>query len=232
MTFDAINYNQLLSSCENLLVDTGSTDLINIFPQAIQFSENKCYQALDMLSNRGTDNSVALTASTRTATLPAAVNVVEGISAITPYGNQTGKRNPVERASIDFIDMAYPDPTITGLPTWYALLSDTVAVFAPTPDHNYYIEVTGTVDPPPMSATQQTSPLGNYFPDLLLSGCMIFLSIWQRDVGSPMAPQDANAWQAAFAEQLKSAQEYIQRQKAQDPNWTPFSPTPLSTPRG
>ena len=232
MAFDPITYNGLVTAIQNLVVDNGSTAFTGILPQMIQFSENKCYQSLDLLSSRGTDNSVALTPNVRTATLPADMNIVEGISAITPYSNPTGKRNPVERTSIDFIDMAYPDPTITGLPTWYAMLSDTTIVFAPTPDHNYYIECTGTVDPPPMSAAQQTSPLGNYFPDLLLSASMIFMSAWQRDFGSQMNPQDANLWQTAFDGQLKSALEYIQRQKAQTPNWSPFSATPESTPRG
>lgn len=232
MSFNPITYDQLINSIQNLVVDNGSVPFNNIIPQSIQFAEGKCYRELDLLSSRIQDNSVQLVTSTRTVTCPTAVNIVEGVSAITPFNSQTGKRNPVERASIDFIDMAYPDNTITGTPVWFCMLSDTTMVFAPTPDHPYYIEVTGTAAPIAMSPDQQTSPLGNYFPDLLLSCAMTFMSAWQRDVGSAMSPQDANTWQAAAEEQMKSAQEYIQRQKSQDNNWSPFTATPLSAPRG
>lgn len=232
MTFNPITYNALQTACQNLLVDNGSVAFTGIFPQAIMFAEGDLYRQLDLLSDRISDNTVHLTSGTRTATCPTTINIVEGVSVITPSTDATGKRNPAERVSIDFIDMAYPDPTILALPIWFAMLSDVTMVFASTPDQNYYIEVTGTAAPVAMSAAQQTSPLGNYFPDLLLSTCMIFLSNWQRDFGSQMAPQDSQMWQTSHDMQLKSALEYIQRQKAQDPNWSAMSPSPLSTPRG
>lgn len=232
MSFNPLTYNALVTAVENLLVDNGSSQLISIIPQAIMFAEGDLYRSLDMLSDRISDNTVRLVTGTRTATCPTSINIVEGVSVITPSTGTTGKRNPAERASIDFIDMAYPDPTILSLPTWFAMLSDVTMVFASTPDQNYYIEVTGTAAPVAMSSAQQTSPLGNYFPDLLLSTSMIFLSNWQRDFGSQMNPQDSQMWQTSHDMQLKSALEYIQRQKSQDTNWSPYTAAPLSTPRG
>ena len=235
MAFNALTYNTLVAALQNLMVDAApSPQFTQILPQAIQYAEGRLYRELDMLSDRIQDVTTTLTASSRSATCPAAVDIVEGISVITLAGSvpPIGKRNPVERTSIDFIDMAYGNETLTGLPVWFSMLSDTTMVFAPTPDQAYYIEVTGTAAPVAMSSVQQTSPLGYYFPDLLLSGCMVFMSAWQRDVGSQMNPQDVNTWQAAYDLQMKSALEYIQRQKSQDPNWSAFTATPISTPRG
>lgn len=229
----AINYDTLTSSLQNLLVDNGSTDYTQILPQAIAYAENRLYRELDLLSCRGSDVSVTLSTTTRNATCPATISVVEGISYLTPAGNAppNATRNGIERASLDFIDGMYGNEATQGTPLYFAMKSDTIIVVAPTADQAYKIEITGTVQPTPMSSTNETSFLGNYFQDLLLAGCMIFLSNWQRDAGSAMSPQDANNWQSAYDMEFKSAEEFVQRQKSQDPNWNPFTPTPLSQPR-
>lgn len=230
----ALTYNLLVSSLQNLLVDSGSTEFNQILPQSINFAEGKCYRELDLLSDRLSDTSVTLTAATRNATCLSSVSIVEGIAILTPAGQipPTAKRIGVDRASLDFIDRAFPDESVTGVPQYYAMKTDTNIVFGPSPDSAYKIEITGTGQPPAMSSTQQTSPLGNLFPDLLLAANMIFMSAWQRDVGSPASPQDANTWQQAYDSLFKSATEFIQRQKSQDPNWNPYTATPMSTPRG
>lgn len=228
-----ISYNTLLNSIKNLVVDTGSTDFTAIFPQAIQYAESRCYRELDMLALRGSDTSVTLSTSTRNATCPSTVSIVEGISLLTPAGNAppNATRVPLERASIDFIDQFYGNETTQSQPLFYAMKSDTAIVIAPTADAAYKIEITGTVQPTPMSLGNQNSFLGDFFPDLLLSAAMVFMSAWQRDAGSQMSPQDVNTWQSMFDMEMKSAQEWVQRQKSQDPNWNPLSPTPLSQPR-
>lgn len=229
----SINYDTLTTTLQNLLVDNGSADYTQILPQAIAYAENRLYRELDLLSCRGTDTSVILSTTTRNATCPATISVVEGISYLTPAGNSppNATRNGIDRASLDFIDRMYGDETVKGPPIYFAMKSDTAIVLAPTADQAYKIEITGTVQPAPMSSTNETTFLGNYFQDLLVAGCMIFMSNWQRDAGSQFSPQDMNNWQTAYDAEFKSAQEFVQRQKSQDPNWNPFTPTPLSQPR-
>lgn len=232
----AMTYNSLLSYLENLLVDSApSTDFSNILPAAIQQAENDLYRSLDLLACRGSDTTVTLTPSSRDATCPATISVVEGISYLTPVGNTppTATRNGLERASLDFIDMMYgASEATTGTPLYFAMKSDTAIVIAPTPASAWKLEITGTAQPTAMSASNQTTFLGNQFPDLLLAGCMVLLTAWQQNWGaSSDNPQMAISWKSNYDGLMKPALEYVQRQKSQSPNWNPFSPTPLSTPR-
>lgn len=230
----SLDYSTLLSSIKNLCVDDGSTDFTAIFPQAIAYCENRAYRELDMLSDRVDPSpTVTLSAGSRNATCPASIQVVEGINLLTPVGQvpPTASRSNLERMSLDFIDIAYGSESTTGTPTVFAMKTDTTIILAPTPASAWKIEIVGTGQAAPMSPTNTTSPLGNYFPDLLLSGVMIFMSAWQRDVGGQMNPGDADTWSSAFKMQMQSAIEFIQRQKSQDPGWNPLTPTPLATPR-
>lgn len=232
----AMTYNQLLVYLENLLVDAApSTDFTSILPAAIQYSEDRIYRELDLLSTRTSDTSVALTPSSRNATCPSAINVVEGISLLTPVGNTppTAARSVLERASLDFIDFTYgASEASTGTPLYFAMKSATGIVFAPTPASAWKIEITGTAQPTAMSLSNQTTYLGNNYPDLLLAGCMVFLTGWQQNFGaSSDNPQMAMSWETQYNKLFSSANEEVQRQKSQDPNWTPFAPTSLSEPR-
>ncbi len=231
-----MSYDQLLNYSMNLMVDQApSADFSSIFPAAIQQAENDLYRTLDILSCRASDSTVTLTVSNRNATCPSTVSIVEGISYLTPVGNTppTATRNGIERTSLDFIDQFYGDETATGTPLYFAMKSDTAIVFAPTPASAWKIEITGTVQPTAMSPSNQTSFLGNQFPDLLLAGVIVFMCAWQKDLGqSSDNPQLALSWQSTYDRLLKSAVEFVQRQKSQDAGWNPYSPTPLSTPRG
>lgn len=231
----AITYTDLVTTLENLVVDTGSSDFTAILPQAIAYAENRCYRELDMLSTRGTSSPVTLTVGSRSATCPATISVVQGISLLTPAGNSppTATRVPLERTSMDFIDSFYGDETATGTPLFYEMKNDTAIILAPTPASAWKIEIVGTLQPAAMTNSNQTTPLGNYFQDLLIAGCMVFLTGWQQNFGSQADnPQMSQSWESQFGKLKDSALEFVQRQKSQDPNWTPFTPTPLSTPRG
>ncbi len=231
-----MTYDNLLNYSMNIMVDAQpSSDFQAIFPAAIQQAENSIYRALDLLSCRGSDSTATLSTSTRNATCPSTISIVEGISYLTPAGNTppNATRNGMERVSLDFIDQFYGDESVQGKPLYFAMKSDTAIVVAPTSDATYKIEITGTVQPTAMSPSQQTSFLGNQFPDLLLAGVIVFMCAWQKDLGqSSDNPQLALSWKGIYDGLMPSAMEYVQRQKSQSPNWNPFSPTPLSTPRG
>ncbi len=232
----SMSYDDLLNYSMNIMVDAApSADFSQIFPAAIQQAEGDLYRLLDILSCRASDSTVTLTASNRNATCPSTVSIVEGISYLTPVGNvpPTATRNGLERTSLDFIDSFYGDETVTGTPLYFAMKSNTNIVFAPTPLSAWKIEITGTVQPTPMSPSQQTSFLGNQFPDLLLAGVIVFMCAWQKDLEQQSDnPQMALSWQGTYDRLLKSAVEFVQRQKSQDPGWNPYSPTPLTAQRG
>ncbi len=232
----AINYNDLVLTVKNLVVDTGGDDFTQILPQAIAYAENRCYRELDFLANRTADTSVTLASGTRSATYAGDISVIEGVNLVSPAGGTlpTGTRISLERASLDLIDSLYGiGSATTGVPEFYALLNDVTLIFAPTPNGAFHTEIIGTFQPAPMSFSNQTTVLGNYFQEMFIAACMIFLTGWQQNFGAQSDnPQMSQSWEGQYMKLKDSALEFIQRQKSQDPNWTPFTPTPLSTPRG
>lgn len=232
----SMTYNDLVNALKNLLVDqTPSTDFTGILPSAIQYAEDRIYRELDLLAERIADFTDPVTAGTRGITCPTTISIVEGVALLTPAGQTppSARRNVLERASLDFIDFMYGDESAVSVPTYFSMLSDVNIVLAPTPDSAYILEVTGTAQPQAMTSLNQSTWLGDNVPDLLLAAAMVFMTGWQKNYGAQSDdPQMSQSWENQYKTLMTSAQEFVQRQKSQDPNWSPFSPTPLSTPRG
>lgn len=228
-----MNYTDLVANLTNLLQATGSTDFTAILPALIADGENRIYREIDFLTTR-TTNTATCASGSRNVTCPANIIIVEGVSVISPSGSApaAGTRNNLERVSLDFIDLTWPQESVTGLPLNFAMKSDTAVVVSPTPDANYTAEFTGIYRPAPISASNPTTWLATNLPDLLLASCMIFGSAYQRDFGAMSDnPQMAVSWESHYQALKQGAVEEEQRRKDQGVNWTPFSQTPASTPR-
>lgn len=233
-----MNYTQLVTDLTTLLVVSPSdTSFQAILPALIDDAEQRIYRELDFLETRTTDSSISFTTNSRNVTLPSTIIVCEGISAITPVSTQPnlGMRNVLEHVSLDFIDSTWPIETgggATGVPAMFAMKTDIIAVVAPTPDGSYVMEVTGTIRPAPISATNTTTWLGDHLPDLLLAACMVFGFGYLRDWGSASDdPQAAVSWEGHYQALKVSAMEEEQRRKSQGNGWTPYSATPQAPPR-
>ncbi|MDE2096315.1 MAG: hypothetical protein KGL39_03650 [Patescibacteria group bacterium] len=139
-----------------------STALPNITTNA----EARIYRELDFLGQRTTNSSLSFTSGSRQLDLSQMTNgqqiiVVQGLAAITPAATQpsAGTRVQFELTTPDFIDFVWPTAATTAQPganqvgPYYALLSDSLVVVAPTPDGAYVAEVTGIFRPPPLGVT-------------------------------------------------------------------------------
>ena len=163
--------------------------------------------------------------------------VVQGISAIipSPIVPSLGRRQRFRVASLDWIDNIWPNEATTAVPTpdnaYFAMLSDTIAVVAPTPPAAYVAEITGTWRPTQLSATNTETWLSTVLPDLLFCACMIEATAWQQDFGEQSDnPQMAMSWARRYSEAKASALEEDQRRKSAGPGWQPFAPTPNAQP--
>lgn len=232
-----MTYMQLNTYLQTIIVDQApSTDYTVILPAVIQDAEQRIYRDMDFISTRTIDSTGALTAGNRNFTLPTdtvVFLVVQGVSVL-PVGSTfgtTGKQTVLDPVSLDDIDWTWPDPTVQKLPGKWTMLNDTTIVVGATPDQNYPVVITGTFRPASMSAANQTSYIGNIYPDLLVKACMIFLAGYQRDFGQQSDnPQLAVSWKTEYADALKSAMSEEQRRKGQGQGWEHFSPTPEATP--
>jgi hypothetical protein len=233
----AMTYDQLNTYLQTILPDQGpSTDYTTILPAAIQYAEQRIYRDMDFVATRTVDSPTNFVAGSREFTLPTSAHtilVVQGVSAMTPVGSTTtnGKQNILEQASLDYIDSTWPDVTLQGVPDTWAMKNDAVIVVKPTPDQNYNAAITGTFRPTAMSATNETTYIGNVYPDLLIAACMIFLAGYQKNYGAQGDdPRQAMSWETQYGIQLKNALSEEQRRKGQGVGWVPFSPAPEAQP--
>lgn len=232
-----MNYTDLVNTISNLVVISPTDpNFVQIFPQGITYSEDRLYRELDLLSTVTRDNA-PLVASNRNFTLPSNNGrfvVTNGFNIITPAGTtvpDSGSRTQMIPVSRDYLDAVWGSVAGTGLPTQYAMITDQTIIVGPWPDQNYTLEVVGTIQPAQLSATNTTTFLSLYLPDLLTAAMMIFMSGFQRDFGAQSDdPAQAQSWQSQYDKLFASALTVELRKKYASGAWASLSATPTATP--
>jgi len=95
--------------------------------------------------------------------------------------DQTGNYNYLLNKDVNFLREAYPNPTVTGLPKYYALfgnqlsnLEDLTYILTPTPDQNYTVEMHYFYYPP-TTVQGQITTIGS-----LTSGSLYTNGVYQN----------------------------------------------------
>lgn len=212
-----------------------------IIPNIIDYAEQRIYRELDLLATRVTDTSASFAVNTRTFSLPTATGtylVVEELSAITPSTLSSsqvagsGIRTPLQQVTKQFIDSVYPSATSgSSIPRFFAMLSNTDVLVGPSPDKAYPIEVIGTQRPTPLSASNSSTYLCSYLPDLFFAASMVAATNQARQAsGRQQAGQDTTQWEKEYQQLLMSAMAEENRKKSQSQAWTTQQPNPIATP--
>ena len=82
-----------------------------------------------------------------------------------------------------------------------------------------------------MAASNQTTFISQYLPDLLIMASMVYISAYQRNFGRQSDdPQMAQSYESQYQTLLKSAAVEEARKKFEGPGWTSQSPSPISSP--
>lgn len=212
------------------------------FPQATSYAENRIYREIPMLGAREVVSSLSTTAGTRTIDISALsppMLVVEEVSLITPISTvpSEGTRVRFNLATLDFINVVWPQESVTAAPTaanpfnkYWTLLDATHVVIAPTPDQTgYAVELTGLVQPAPISSGNPTTYLSINYPELLEAGCCIFLSgALNRNFGAQGdEPQQAVSWESQFQTLLAAAKREERRRRGLEPDAPAPPPVPM-----
>jgi hypothetical protein len=201
----ALDYATWVATMANLtVIDANDPNFVQILPSAIDYAEQRLYRELDLL-NTVTRDTGQLTVGTRTFTLPSNLGrfvVTNGMNVITPSVTTTpddGTRNQMVPVSRDVLDMIWPSTTGAGLPKQYAMITDQQVIVGPAPDAAYTVEVIGTIRPTPLSASNTTSYLTLYLPDLFEAASMVFMSGYMRNFGSQADdPKLAVSWESQY----------------------------------
>lgn len=235
----ALNYTTYVDQLANLMVAVSTDANFQTFlPGCIDYAEQRMYRELDLLAAQITDDTQVTTANDRFFALPTGRGTfitVDNVNAITPNatGASAGTRNPLIPTAREFIDAVYPSAVAnTGLPQFYALTSDTLLILGPAPDADYVLEVVGTIRPAPLSASNSSTFLTAYLPDVFMAASMVFASGYMRDFGGQGSdnPGMSVSWEGQYKTLMNSAQVEEARKKFQSEAWTSDSPSPLATP--
>ena len=200
-----MTYDQFCARLQVLLeVDPGTdVDWATLLPAAVEEAELRCYRDLDPVAARGSA-TLAATAAAPGLVLPAACNIPRELH-LTPM--PAGALSPhIARRDETFLSELYPDPTITGVPKYWALTAIGTALLAPAPSQAFGLTLLYTQRPAPLSASNETTWLSTWCPDLMVFAAMVYASGYQRNYGAQADdPQQAMSWERQYGRALKTA---------------------------
>lgn len=230
----AMDYNTFVATVANIMAtDSTAPEFIQILPQAIAYAENRIYRELDIIDAVHINDTSTLTPLNRNFTLPAAPYgnflTVQGINILYGVGPQRRQLQPV---AISYLNSVWGSPTGATLPEYFAMVKQDTILVGPWPDQAYTVEVIGTYQPQPLSATNTTTFLTTYLEDLFVAGSLVFMSGYMRDFGSQSDnPAQAQSWEAQFKQLFNSANMLELRKKFCGAGWTSLSSMPISPTR-
>jgi len=166
-----MTYTELCTNIQSITENTFSASELAMFTQQ---AEQKIYNTVQVANLRKNVTGVTSPANKYLSCpddflSPYSIAVIDGTGAYTFLLNK----------DVNFIREAYPTPTSTGLPKYYAIfgpLSSNVNelsfLLGPTPDAVYTMELHYFYYPPSI-VTASTSWLGDNFDSVLLNGALI-----------------------------------------------------------
>jgi hypothetical protein len=168
-----MNYADLTQNIQDITENTFSADQLALFTQQ---AEQKIYNAIQIANLRKNVTGV-LTASNPYLACPEDFLSVYSLSVYPASG--TGDYAFLLNKDVNFMREAYPNPTSTGQPKYYAIFGPQSAnvnelslILGPTPDANYNAELHYYYYPESI-VTAGNTWLGDNFDSALLNGTLI-----------------------------------------------------------
>ena len=233
-----MDYNAYVQQISTMaVVPVTDTNFQIILPQMISYAELRMQRDLDFLSTQISNSNYSLTAGNGTLTIPTSAFVVmETFEVI----DGSGISMPLLAVGKEFIQNVYGTGSSTGLPQYFAVyggdsattgLTSQNMIVGPIPDLNYAIRLTGTVRSAPLSASNTTTYISTYLPDMFIMASMIYISAFQRNFGRQSDdPQMAQSYESQYQILKDSALLEENRKKFEAAAWTSYSPAPAATP--
>ena len=233
-----MDYNAYVQQISTMaVVPVTDTNFQIILPQMISYAELRMQRDLDFLSTQISNSNYSLTAGNGNLTIPTSAFVVmETFEVI----DGSGSSMPLLAVGKEFIQNVYGTGSSTGLPQYFAVyggdsattgLTSQNMIIGPIPDLNYAIRLTGTVRSAPLSASNTTTYISTYLPDMFIMASMIYISAFQRNFGRQSDdPQMAQSYESQYQILKDSALLEENRKKFEAAAWTSYSPAPAATP--
>jgi hypothetical protein len=176
-----MNYAALVTAISDYTENTFTTTDMNTF---IQQAEQRIYNTVQFPSLRKNVTGL-LTSGNKYLSCPDDFLSSYSIAIISGYGTANETYTYLLNKDVNFLREAYPNPTDTGIPKYYALFGPTTTagtppvptnelsfILAPTPNSAYYAELHYYYYPTSIT-TALTTWLGDNFDTVLLYGALV-----------------------------------------------------------
>lgn len=178
-----MNYTQLTTAiCD--YTQNFDQDFIDNIPVFVKQAEQRIYNTVQFPSIRKNVTGL-VSQSTPYLSAPADFLAVYSLAVV----DNTGAYEYLLNKDVNFIRQAYPTPTSTGLPKYYALFGPTVSgstisnelsfIVGPKPDANYTVELHYYYYPESIVTAGETW-LGDNFDSVLLYGSLVEAYIFMK----------------------------------------------------
>jgi len=175
-----MNYSQLVTAIEEY-TETSEATFISQIPTFVQLAEERIYNTVDLPSLRRNVTGT-LTINNKYLSVPSDFLSVYSLAVIKTDGTYEYLLNK----DVNFIRQAYPQPTDTDIPKYYAIFgpdssspTNLTIILGPTPDLAYSAELHYFYYPESI-VTASTSWIGDNFESALLYGALREAVIFQK----------------------------------------------------
>lgn len=161
-----MNYTQLKTAIIDYTENTDS-EFESMIDTFIQLSEQRIFNSV-LIPNLRRNSTANAYANNRYLETPTDFLSTYEMMIIDADGNYW----PMLQKEVSFMRQAYPDPSYTALPQYYAFFDDNTFYLAPTPNQAYTVELHYYYYPESI-VTNGTSWLGDNFEMVLLYGALV-----------------------------------------------------------
>ena len=159
-----MNYSELTTNIEDICEQTFTAGQLAMFTQQ---AEQKIYTTVDLPAFRKNQTG-SMTSGNKYLTMPTGMLYVYSLAVIAANGSYEFLINK----DVNFIREAYPGPTDTAKPKYYAVFDQNSFILGPTPDASYSSEIHFSYYPESI-VTAGTTWLGEEFDSALLNGALV-----------------------------------------------------------
>ena len=205
-----MTYTELIAAISAYTENTEANFLAEI-PTFVRQAEQRIYNSIQFPSLRKNMTGV-VSSGNKYLSCPNDFLSVYSLAVIENYGTATETYEYLLNKDVNFIRQAYPTPSDTGLPRYYALFGPKVDggvvsnelsfILGPTPDSNYHVELHFYYYPESI-VTAQTTWLGDNFDSVLLYGSLVEAYTYMKGETDMMALYNTKYMEAlALAKRL------------------------------
>lgn len=216
-----MTYTELVAAIQSY-TENYEQEFISYIPTFIRQTETRVYNTVQIPALRANKTGV-LTPNNKYLPCPTDFLSVYSLAVIENYGTATETYHYLLNKDVNYIRAAYPTPSDTGLPQYYAIFGPAVAnnvvtdelsfILGPTPNSNYYVELHYYYYPESITtAADGRTWLGDNYDPVLLYGSLREAYLYMKGEQDLIANVEAKYNEAMG--QLKRLGDGMERQDA------------------